>query len=88
MLRYTFPTKIMFVVLTLNWVVQNFETYFTGQTIHERRGEIVVVFNHDCILANAEGSTFQCFLQSVTRFPEQNRRLNYNVFMSITIGCL
>ena len=67
MLRYTFPTKIMFVVLTLNWVVQNFETYFTGQTINERRGEIVVVFNHD---------------------PEQNCRLNYNVFMSITIGCL
>jgi hypothetical protein len=52
MLRDTLPTKIMLVVLTLNWVMQNLQAYFAGEIIHEGRTEIVVVFSHGGIFAN------------------------------------
>jgi hypothetical protein len=47
MLRDASPTKMMLVVLTLNWVMQNLETYFTGEIIHERRTEnVAAVVGH------------------------------------------
>jgi hypothetical protein len=62
MLRDASPTKIMLVVLTLNWVMKNLQAYFAGEIIHEGRTEIVVVFSHDDIFANERGSTLHCLI--------------------------
>jgi hypothetical protein len=35
MLRDASPTKMMLVVLALNWVMKNLQAYFTGEIIHE-----------------------------------------------------
>jgi hypothetical protein len=65
MLRDTLPTKIMVIVLTLNWVMQNLQAYFAGEIIHEGRTEIVVVFSHGGIFENERGSTLECLIYSL-----------------------
>jgi hypothetical protein len=65
MLRDASPTKMMLVVLTLNWVMQNLQAYFAGEIIQERRTEIVVVFSHGGIV-NEWGITLHCLIWSLS----------------------